>query len=875
MEHRPSGTVTFLFTDVEGSTRLWDEHPQQMRDALALHDETLRRILGEHRGLVFATGGDGVAVAFHRTRDALDATAAAQAALRDAPWPEGVELRVRMGIHLGEVDERDGDYLGAPVNRAARIMDAAHGGQVVVSSAIVQVAPDDRFRSLGHHRLRGFSSPDELWQFGPGTFPPLRSTRQEGNLPEPTSAFIGREVELAELGALVSERRMVTLVGVGGVGKTRLAIEAARRAGVELPDGAWFVDLSTRRSPEGVVEATLAAVGAVPEAGSPALESLLGYLAPRRSLVVLDNCEHLLDATASLASAVLARAPEVTLVATSREPLGVPGEQVWVVPTMAEAMELFVDRARLVDATYAPAAADLQVVASICDRLDEIPLAIELAAARTRSMTVSEIRDGLHDRFRLLRTSGRGGVERHQTLQAAVQWSCDLLDQSDQRLFEALSVFPADFDATSATAVCGGVLDLDPWELRDALDRLVERSLLGARTDGEVTRFRLLETFRQFGEQRLDPSRALALRRAHLAHFIELALEVGQGFWRRSDPEDARRWAADRDNIVAAMHWALTEEDLAACGALVAASLDPATWSMDREIHDWVLRAASHPDAGVVTLLGGSNVAGTLGGGDAATSLELARRARALDPDGPLGWSALASAYYLTEGHDTEWAEAAREVAERAADEDVEFRVFAYGMRATALAEVDRAESARMLEALRSELARAPSSMLEAFADNLQAECALRAGEPLVALDHTDRCLLRPWAESRNIVTVGALRLRADAMCRIRDADHAPAIVEACEALHDVGWWSDLWRLLVSLGGMWNATGAPTPAAVVAGCAAAHEVEALGLVELIEATATPTLAPAVERGRRMSRTELLEAVLAELAPVAAGGRMAT
>jgi predicted ATPase/class 3 adenylate cyclase len=869
----PSGTVTFLFTDVEGSTASWERAPGAMREALVLHDEVVRSCVERRDGVVFATGGDGFAVVFSRVRDALDAAAEAQAALGTTAWPEGTVLRVRIGAHVGEADERGGDYFGPAVNKAARIAAAGHGGQIVVSSTVAELVPDLRFVPLGHHRLPGFASLDELWQVGPGDFPPLRSIRHEGNLPAPASTFIGREREAAELRALLEGRRLVTLVGVGGVGKTRLAIEVARTAAPRFPDGVWFVDLSPRRSDDGVVEATLAALGASAEVGVEPFRSLIDHLSHRRALLVMDNCEHLLDGAASVGAALLAEAPEVTLVATSREPLGVSGEQVWVMPSLAEAAELFIDRARLGSSAFDPSPAEIELIASVCERLDGIPLAVELAAARTRSMTVAEIGDALHDRFRLLRSSGRGGVERHQTLQATVQWSYDMLSEEERQLFDHLSVFPATFDAAAAVAICGPLLGLDGWALRDGLDRLLDRSLLESSRSGDTTRFRLLETLRQFGEQGLDHEAALALKRAHLTYFTDVAGELMADFYDTDDPVGDERWDAERDNVVAAMHWALVDEDHHACARL-ADACDRALWTGDVEIQEWLLDAAADPDAEVVTLAGAASTAGVGGRGDVAESLELARRAVAADPTSELALQAFTSALYLVPGKETDCADAADAWLDRIPKSNPSRRVVALGLKAVSLAAVAPSRSDAAMDQLEATVAAGVSPRVAGMANNLEAEWALRRGNPARALECSSRALVDVRADHELDMTVrGAFRHRAWAMSLMPDVDPSSALLDACLRPAETGWWSEVWRTLAVIGRWWVTVGRLEPVALIVGCATALDIQMMELDELITATVGTALAPARERGRHMTRTDLLEEVAAELAPATAGGRI--
>jgi class 3 adenylate cyclase len=412
---RPSGTVTFLFTDVEGSTRLWQTQPTAMRGILARHDELVRGAIAESGGWVFSTAGDSFVAVFARAGDAIAAALRAQTALQSEPWPAGVDLRVRMGVHTGEADERGGDYFGPAVNRAARVMAAAHGGQVLVSLAAEEIVGDQlppgaRLQPVGEVELRGFDRGERAVQLCSdalklSTFPPpVGVAGRPGNLPVPATSFCGREPEVDALGAMLAQLRLVTLVGPGGVGKTRLAIEAAGRCAGRFPDGIWFCELAPVVEGSGVVHTIAYAIGSSLREGRNHTEQLVGSLRGKHALLVLDNCEHLLDDVVAVVVPLLAGWAEGTVLCTSREGLGVVGEQLFPVGGLGAAgVSLFLDRARALVPDFQADDDGIGAIQTICRRVDEIPLAIELAAARVRTLTPQEIAARLADRFRLLR----------------------------------------------------------------------------------------------------------------------------------------------------------------------------------------------------------------------------------------------------------------------------------------------------------------------------------------------------------------------------------------------------------------------------------------------------------------------------------------
>jgi predicted ATPase len=555
--------MTFLFTDIEGSTRRWEADAVGMRAALAAHDEVLRAAIEEHGGLLFKHTGDGVCAAFRSPRSALDAAVGAQLAL---------ELPVRMGMATGEAELRDGDYFGAALNRAARVMAAGHGGQILLADSTAGLLSGVDLVDLGPRRLRDLPTPIQMFQVRAeglrADFPPLRALdASPGNLPAAVTSFIGRESEVAELQAAAKAHRLVTLTGVGGVGKTRLALEVAARLVDEFPDGVWFFELAAVADPMAVPDAVAAVLGIIQQPGKSVADSIASALEGRVRLLVFDNCEHVVDSVADLVEAILAAAPNVTILATSREGVGVGDEQLWRVPSLdvssgteSAAVNLFLDRAHSVVSDFSLAQpGETDAVVEICRRLDGIPLAIELAASRMASMTASEVRDRLDQRFRLL-VGSRRGLERHQTLRHAVAWSYDHLEDAEKSVLERCSVFAGGFDLQSACAVMGSG---DDFATLDLLDALVRKSLLVADRSSGRTRFSMLETIRQFAEEQLVArGEASDIRTAHSRYFAGREPDV-MALWDSPRQREANDWlTVELSNLRSAFRWAADQRDL-------------------------------------------------------------------------------------------------------------------------------------------------------------------------------------------------------------------------------------------------------------------------------------------------------------------------
>jgi predicted ATPase len=520
---------TVLFTDVEGSTMLLRTLGDGYAEVLEDHRGLIRAAVADHGGTEHSTGGDSFFVTFPSVREALAGAVDAQLALTGHEWPEALQLRVRMGLHSGEITWAHGDAVGLAIHEAARIAAAAHGGQIVVSSVLAEMMTGAPLRSvqlesLGYHRLKDFAEPIELLQVChpdlPEWFPALRTASAPVELPRQRSSFVGRDQQLRAVVELLGTQRLVTLTGIGGAGKTRLAIEAAGRDAWRHRHGVFFVDLAAVADPSLLPAAIAAGVRVQGEARD--LEAMvLGYLGDRQCLIVLDNCEHVVEACADMADLLLSRCPSLTFLATSREPLQLEGEHVFQVPSLgtdgpgAEAVELFVDRARAVRSDLVLDEADLGQIGTICHRLDGIPLAIELAAGRIGHIGVDELAQLLDERFRLLVGGGRRRAQRQATLQAAMDWSWDLLDEREQTLLRGLAVFAGPFNLDAAEAVSG----VRP--VIDTLGSLVAKSLVSFDGSAGPGGYRLLETVRLYALDRLTASGEAGARRdAHLDWYL-------------------------------------------------------------------------------------------------------------------------------------------------------------------------------------------------------------------------------------------------------------------------------------------------------------------------------------------------------------------
>jgi predicted ATPase/DNA-binding SARP family transcriptional activator len=620
-------TEAFLFTDIEASTRRWEGDQDAMARDLSRHDRLLRQAVEAAAGHVFSHTGDGLCAAFPTASAALAAALAGQQGLLATEWAGPGPLRVRMAVHAGAAERGGGTYLGPTLNRTARLLALAAGGQVLCSQAAAELSRDRlpagvTLLDLGEHRLADLSRPERVYQLVhpelPAGFAPLRSpVARRHNLPLTLTSFVGRSRELDQLDGLLAGARLLTLTGVGGAGKTRTALELAARNLDRFPDGAWLVELNRVRDPALVTPEVVGALGMLsgaPSQGPAALEEWLGEcLLARRMLLILDNCEHLAEAAARLAYLLLSRAPDITILATSREVLGLPGELVLplgplsVPPAGAsradqlagsDAVSLFCERARTAQPGFGLSDANAAAVVQICRRLDGIPLALELAAARLRVLGAQQVAERLDQRFALLTDTGRRAAPRHQTLRAAIDWSYDLLPAAEQAVLRRLSVFPSSFDLEAAEAVAGDV-PADPglgFPVLDLVGRLVEKSLVVAESTGGRVRYRLLETLRDYGADRLaEAGETEPVQRRHRDFFLALA----DDWWKQSGGAALRiePWTrggeVEQDNFRAALDWSLLRSEHGPAARMIGALWLYWWYAGHFDVRDWLERVVA------------------------------------------------------------------------------------------------------------------------------------------------------------------------------------------------------------------------------------------------------------------------------------------
>lgn len=599
----PSGVVTFLFSDIEGSTRLWESDPSGMRTSLARHDEIVGHHVDAAGGVVFKHTGDGFAAAFASVTAGITAAAVVANALASEPW-SGPPLTVRIGVNSGEAEPVDGDYFGSTVTRTARVMDAGNGGQIVVADAARRLIADQPPEGTvlvdqGEHRLKDLGEPIRLHLLvcsGAEDDRPLRTLeRAPHNLPLQLTTFVGREAHIKEVSDLILGARLVTLTGIGGVGKTRLSLQVAAETLGQFEHGAWFIELAPLGEAGLLADTVSTALSVPPDSTTTAEERLARFLTERRALLVIDNCEHLIEDVAGFVDRLLRRCPDVHVLTTSREGLAVMGEVLWRVPSLrvdddAAAVELFAERARLVQPGFAVTDSNRHAVADLCVRLDGIPLAIELATARLKMLSVEQIAEHLGDRFRLLTGGSRTAVERQRTLKAMMDWSYDLLSPPEQALLRRLSVFYDGFTYEAAEEVCSGEA-LPRFEVLDLLGHLVEASVVTFDAD-ERPRYQLLETVRQYSLDKLvEAGEADEARERHAEHFRIASRLVDAGLNRR-DMHWMEVAADDLGNYRAALTWAI-EAHRGELALELASNLRTYFWNrvMYREPVKWLTAA--------------------------------------------------------------------------------------------------------------------------------------------------------------------------------------------------------------------------------------------------------------------------------------------
>jgi len=595
----PSGTVTFLFSDIEGSTQPWESRRDAMQDALARHDALIRANIMDHEGVVFKTVGDAFCAVFPTAPSAVAAALGCQRTLVKEDWSAVDGLSVRMAVHTGDAHERDGDFFGPALNRVARLLAIGHGGQVLVSGVAAELAQSGLpsevvLRDLGMHRLRDLAHPEQVFQLNapdlPSEFPALRSLESlPNNLPLQVTSFVGRDAELSEIKNVLTKTRLLTLFGAGGVGKTRAAVQLGADLLDSYPEGVWFADLSSISDPELVPAALASALNLQESSDKSAAQTLVAAIKNNQMLVILDSCEHVVAAAAKLADTLLHGCPKLKVVATSREALGIGGEAVHRMPSLAcpqsnehiaaqaamqyGAIALFAERARAADSKFQLTDENVPIVADICRRLDGIALAIELAAPRVKVLNLKTLAERLNERFRILTGGSRTALPRQQTMRALIDWSYDLLSQKEQQLFRMSAVFAGGWTLEAASAVCA-VGDVEDFEVLDQLAALVDKSLVQVEFSESSQRYRLLESTRQYGVEKLSSAgeRSGALRR-HAEYFAEIASAAARAFI--STPTYALRsqLEPELDNFRTALTWSLGEKADAALGQRLAGDL--------------------------------------------------------------------------------------------------------------------------------------------------------------------------------------------------------------------------------------------------------------------------------------------------------------
>ena len=577
----PAGTVTFLFTDIEGSTKMWEAHPDIMRVTLARHDALLRQTIQAAGGYVFKTIGDAFCAAFSTPSDGVNAVLNSQIAIASENWPKETPIRVRMALHTGAAESRDNDYFGPPVNRVARLLGVAHGGQSILSQATFELIrdflpPQTGVLDLGSHLLKDLARPEQIFQLVHpelrSSFPELRSlSKQPNNLPLQLTSFVGRESEIDTVKAQFERFRLITLTGTGGSGKTRLSIQIAAEILESFPDGVWLIELAGISDDMEMVRSLAGVLGVVEDREIDLTTAIANSIRSKSMLIILDNCEHIIDSTAKLADALLKSCPQLKILATSREQLGIAGESTLRVPPLSipdstttysssalsqyGAVQLFIDRALQADQSFSVTNSNAPAVASICCQLDGIPLAIELAAARVRSLPVDQIEARLVNRFQLLTGGSRVSLPRQQTLRALIDWSYGLLSTQEKTVFQRLSVFSGGWTLAAAEAVCSDD-EIQGWDVSDIVLSLVDKSLVVVHDHSGIHRYLFLESIREFAREHLvETDLQDTYQERHLNYYVQFAKEGMAGIRGKDQKQWLSKLDPEQDNFRAALRF--------------------------------------------------------------------------------------------------------------------------------------------------------------------------------------------------------------------------------------------------------------------------------------------------------------------------------
>jgi predicted ATPase/class 3 adenylate cyclase len=827
----PGGLVTFLFTDIEGSTAMWESHPRSMAWALERHDDVLSRVIARHEGHVFSRAGDAFAAAFEDPASAAGAALQAQHLLAAEAWPEPIVIRVRMGMHTGTAQVRGGDYFGPTLNRAARIAGTARGGQIMVSAATAELIrrhlpSPAHLAEVGEFRLRGLVDVERVFQLNDeeldSLLPAPRADRAAGNLPRYSTVYVGRAAELAEVVELAGSERLVTLVGPGGVGKTRLAVELASELARMQGGEVFFCALAPVHTGEAALNVIAGAVGARLEQDRDPIAAITDAVATRRSLIVLDNCEHVLESTGAVSAALLA-ASGATVLATSRQPLDLAGERVWLVKGLdaADSAVLFAARARAANREF-EISADDETVGELCRRLEGLPLAIELAAARSRSMTPTEISARLDSTVEFLHHAGGGLDERHRSLRATLEWSLDLLSSMERDLFVRLAIFAGTFDLAAVREVCGNATEDAVVDQLDVMVSLVDKSLVVADLRGTTARYRLLEPLRQYGVEILgERDEFVELTERHAEHYTRTAERVRDWYEGTENERGRAGFVADWDNFRVALNQSVETGATRRVGRLLDAAYHYAAFSYRTEYAEWAEHAMTMPEPPPEAYAASGYWRLST---DPIHSIELAHqglRAREGQPDADdaLCWFLRAATHYYTGDVDAAWTEVMHYQRTREL-RGGPFRVsHAAGIAATIATLADPAAApghARRAMRIAGPL---HNDTLDAWLAHIAALAATAIGDHGGARELYRAAVARGDGDVNPLAYTQALLSLA---MRAPPNERAGAYREAIERLHAAGNATDIWVLIESLAAHWATAGLIEPAAVLLGHLGTH-----------------------------------------------------